>query len=315
MRLNAGKSDGCEVVTGALACGECGLEYSITGGILDALAFPDPVVEAARQAYRRSKVSQSGQSPEGLANRAHLDQGYLRDTEANFRQMLGDLEPSSGWALDIGAGTGWTTAGLARKGFLAVAVDISADNKLELACHHFGSGLYFDRVLADMNRLPFRDRSFTLTLSSAALHHSSDLNISLREISRTMVPGGRLELVNEPARGLLESWLPGRGGLEADEGVLENHHRFGCWMKSLKGAGFTGRVRFPESIASRLAERDFSRQHKFHRMAGMVAGLWGFGPARAVLKKLLFRPGMHLLGLPLCYSGRKSEESASCPSQ
>lgn len=308
LQLNGAGHDGREVVSGSVACRECGLEYKIADGILDALVFTDPTVKAARDAYRRSKSLQSERNPENLARRGHLDQGYLKDTEANFNQMLEGLEPSDGWALDIGAGTGWTTAGLARKGYQTVAVDISADHKLELARHHCVSGLFFERVLADMNHLPFRDGSFSLALSSAALHHSRDLGASLREICRTMVSGGRLELINEPVMGRLEPWLPGRGALEAEEGVLENHYSFASWMESLKAAGLGGRAKFPESIASRLASGDFSRSHKFYRIAKVVACLWSIRVARVILENTLFRPGMSLLGLPLCYSGRKMEE-------
>ncbi len=309
LQLKNAEHDGREVASGSVACRRCGLEYKIIDGILDALVFPDPTVAAAREAYRRSKSSRIERSPEDLARRGHLDREYLKDSEANFSQMLEGLGTSDGWALDIGAGTGWTTAGVARKGYRAVALDISADHKLELAKHHFGPGLYFDRVLADMNHLPFRDSSFSLAFSSASLHHSRDLRISLNEISRATALGGRLELINEPVLGILERFLPGRGHLEAEDGVLENHYSYSVWTKTLKGAGFDGRAKFPENIASRLASGDFSKRHKFFRIAKALAGLWSIQVARVLQKKVLFRPGMILLGLPLCYSGRKIRDS------
>ena len=59
-----------------------------------------------------------------------------------------------------------------------------------------GKGWY---VAADATRLPFRDGTFSHTISSEVLEHIAEDQLSLRELSRVMPPGGRL-IVTFPHR-------------------------------------------------------------------------------------------------------------------
>lgn len=62
-----------------------------------------------------------------------------------------------------------------------------------LACrtlkHTHGRGLY---VVADATRLPFRDGTFSHTVSSEVLEHIKEDRLALKELARVMRPGGRL---------------------------------------------------------------------------------------------------------------------------
>ncbi|MDI6739257.1 MAG: methyltransferase domain-containing protein [Candidatus Edwardsbacteria bacterium] len=310
--LSVRDRDDIEIVSGSVACRRCGLAYGIEAGILDALPVVDTAVAAARTAYRAAKASQRiGDLPPGqLALREHLDHTYRKDTEANFRDLIARLPTGTGWALDIGAGTCWTTAGLVGKGYAGVAIDISADNKLELGRHHFSDGIFFDRVLADVNRLPFRDAAFSLSFASAVLHHSRDLNRSLVEIARVVTAGGGLELINEPVKGLLEALQQKAGKLEAEDGVIEKQYGLTTWRRLLHEAGFDGIALFPANIRQRLAGNGFDRSHKFHGLTGPLSRINSSPWGRAILEELLFYPGLLLLGLPLIYSGKKRSPPA-----
>ncbi|MDQ7797315.1 MAG: methyltransferase domain-containing protein [Candidatus Edwardsbacteria bacterium] len=306
LHLIVKSKDDLEITKGLLSCRRCGLTYLIKDGVLNCLVFADPSISAARRAYRRSKEVLGDTPPEMLARRGHMNSAYRQDTEANCRELLFRLDPGQGWALDVGAGTCWTTAGLAGRGYRAVAIDISADNKLELGCQHFDKDVYFDRVLADVNQLPFNNEVFSLAFASAALHHSRDLDSSLAEISRTMASRARLEIINEPVRGLAEAFQKNTGQLEGPEGIVEKHYGISTWIGSLERSGFKGRCRFPANIRERLTADSFTGRHKFHYLAGFIAKLYKYQWAKFILERILFYFGMHLLGLPLIYSGEKT---------
>jgi SAM-dependent methyltransferase len=302
------KKDDLEVTQGSVTCRRCGLTYSIKDGILNCLVYSDSVVRAARRVYEKSKESlvKNDISPQKLAQREHLESNYRHDTVINFNELLLRLNAEQGWALDIGAGTCWTTAGLAGRGYRPVAIDISADNKLELGRQHFDKDIYFDRVLADVNHLPFRPEVFSLAFASAALHHSRNLDLSLSQIFRTMKSLGRLEIANEPVRGLAEAFQTNIGHLEGPDDVIEKHYGIRTWMKALERAGFAGRYLFPDNIRQRLATGGFIGRHKFYYLAGFTAKLYKFPWAKFILERILFYSGMHLFGLPLIYTGEKT---------
>lgn len=302
-KLESFKKDSWEVRQGRLRCLGCRNIYPIDNGILDCLTARHPWVESAQRSYRQSKVSNAQKwSPGQLARREHLEKTYTSDSRANFDQLIERLPKGKGWALDLGAGTGWTTSRLAALGYRSIALDISADNKLELGECFFDRNVYFDRILADMNRLPFKAGSLSLSSASAALHHSYNLKGAVSEISRTLAPGGRLELANEPVKGLVEAFLPKPG--DEDEDVKEASYSLSTWRNILSRSGFESRVYFPQSIQTRLENNDFNPRHKFFAVARAVSGL-----AR-LLPKLLFgsfslKLGHILLGLPLSLSARK----------
>lgn len=296
-----------EITQGSVTCRKCGLSYFIKDGILNCLVFSDPLVLAARRVYEKSKeiLDRSNISPQQLAKREHLESDYRYDTEANYREFLLRLGAGRDWALDIGAGTCWTTAGLAGRGYRAVAIDISADNKLELGRQHFNQDIYFDRALADVNHLPFRQEAFILAFASAALHHSRDLDLSLSQISRTMKSQGRLEIINEPVRGLAEAFQRNTGHLEGPDDVIEKHYGIRTWMKAMERAGFAGRYIFPDNIRLRLATGGFSGRHKFYYLAWFTTKIYKFQWTKIILERILFYFGMYLFGLPLIYTGEK----------
>jgi len=305
LRLVIKAKNQTEVIDGAVTCNACGMVYRVEEGILNALVFFDPAIAAARKIYKVSKGQQIEKSKSCLARREHLEENYRNDTEENYRQCLYQIESGKGWALDIGAGTGWTTAGLASKGYKAVAVDISADNKLDLGKYHFTEGIYFDRVLADVNRLPFSDEAFDLAFASAALHHSCSLGAALGEISRTVKRGAKLELINEPVKGLAEAFKENAGHLEGPEGIIEKHYGISTWLRELKKAGFSGNYIFPANIRRRLEMSGFTEKHKFYYLARIITRLYRIKLFQVLVEFFFFRYGMLLFGLPLIYSGIK----------
>lgn len=97
------------------------------------------------------------------------------------------LDPRPGErVLDVAAGTGVSTAELARSGARCVAVDFS------LGMLRVGARRGLPRVAADALRLPFADGSFDAVTISFGLRNIVDPNGALREMARVTRRGGRM---------------------------------------------------------------------------------------------------------------------------
>ena len=96
--------------------------------------------------------------------------------------------------LDLGAGTGLVTLALAPLANVT-ALDISRHMLERLDAHAVADGVAtVDLVAGDMRSLPFDDESFDVVVSNYAFHHLDNpgKELSLSEVRRVLVPGGRL---------------------------------------------------------------------------------------------------------------------------
>lgn len=92
--------------------------------------------------------------------------------------------------VDVGCGDGRHVREAARRGCFSVGVDYDA-TELRKARARLG-GAAVDLVVADASRLPFRDGAFEAAICTETLEHLRDDVGAMREIARTLVPGGRL---------------------------------------------------------------------------------------------------------------------------
>lgn len=130
---------------------------------------------------------------DGVAKRYDLTNTVLsfgqdRRWRRKTRDALG-LRPGQR-VLDVAAGTGVSTAELARSGAFAVASDFS------LGMLRAGIGRPDRRLLpfvaADALRLPFGDATFDAVTISFGLRNIVDVPAALAEFARVTKPGGRL---------------------------------------------------------------------------------------------------------------------------
>jgi demethylmenaquinone methyltransferase/2-methoxy-6-polyprenyl-1,4-benzoquinol methylase len=127
---------------------------------------------------------------DGVAERYDLTNTILsfgqdRSWRAATRRAL-DPRPGE-IVLDLAAGTGVSTAELARSGAYPVGVDIS------LGMLQTGRRARKVNLLAgDALRLPFRDGAFDAVTISFGLRNVQDTRAALRELARVTRPGGRL---------------------------------------------------------------------------------------------------------------------------
>ena len=90
--------------------------------------------------------------------------------------------------LDIAAGTGTSSAAIARTGAEVVALDFSAGMIAEGRRKHPG----IEFVQADAEKLPFGDASFDAVTISFGLRNVEHPQVALAEMLRVLRPGGRV---------------------------------------------------------------------------------------------------------------------------
>lgn len=238
-----------EVTEGILTCINCGFSTAITDGIVNLLFNLDPHTLNEYNLHIDSKKSIFDAE---LANRSledlERDWAYLKNESSKdygtevkkiFYNSIKDVDIKKNTIiLDLGAGTGWSTAYLAKMSDFCIAVDLCKPVKLELSKVFLQrDNVFFERIMANMMRLPFEDECFDLVTSVASLHHATNLIGAMREISRVLKVGGKLVLIGEPVVPL--------DFIGKDEGYIRekskgfNEHQYSAkdWFKACEIAG------------------------------------------------------------------------------
>lgn len=119
----------------------------------------------------------------------------LAETEARIAQVLARLKPLLPASrpvrvLEIGAAQGRGVISLLRRGFDAYGVEPwnEAIAIAELLARREGVPMRIREGVAE--KIPFEAGSFDLVLAFSVMEHVRDLDLSLREIARVLVPGG-----------------------------------------------------------------------------------------------------------------------------
>lgn len=152
------------------------------------------------------------------------------ESYARLRRAIDGAAPGS--VLDIGAGSGWLAADLARRGWDTAAVDVTVAGGDGLACarHHDADILL---VRADMNDLPFASSSVDLAVFNAALHYAASPADVLREAARAVRPGGAVAVLDSPVFDDVSS-----GELMVREFAAHVRRRHGIEPAAHEGRGF-----------------------------------------------------------------------------
>jgi len=98
-------------------------------------------------------------------------------------------------AADIGAGSGFVTEGLLRRGLRVIAVDRS-EAMLEEMRRKFGAGGAVEYRLGEAESLPLADGSVDYAFANMVLHHVESPPVAIREMARIVKPGGRLVITD-----------------------------------------------------------------------------------------------------------------------
>jgi SAM-dependent methyltransferase len=110
---------------------------------------------------------------------------YWRYRDAFFDEIV---PPPGKGTLDIGCGEGRVSRDLAARGHEVTGVDLSPT--LARYAREAGPGSVY--VSADAAALPFPDAAFDLAVAYNSIQNALDLDATVREAARVLIPGGRL---------------------------------------------------------------------------------------------------------------------------
>ncbi|GEM_PF-79694 len=98
-------------------------------------------------------------------------------------------------AADIGAGSGFITAGLIKEGLHVIAVDQSQSMLAQMR-HKFADEAGIDYRHGTAEALPIDDGVLDYAFANMYLHHVARPEAAIREMARTLKPGGRLVITD-----------------------------------------------------------------------------------------------------------------------
>lgn len=175
----------------------------------------NPDMQDRFQLDRRAVARAFGRAGPGYDAAARLQ----TEVRAELLDRLGHFALTPRVVLDAGAGTGATSAQLARRfpDAAVIALDL-AHGMLVQAGAHLGLrarlsggrfGQRFARLCGDVHRLPLAGGSVQLAVSNLMLQWSDDLDTALRELHRVLAPGALLTFSTfgpDTLRELREAW-------------------------------------------------------------------------------------------------------------
>ncbi|MCM8775170.1 MAG: methyltransferase domain-containing protein [Candidatus Omnitrophica bacterium] len=251
-----------EVREGKLRCRSCHRICDISSGILNVLgdALPEEIsLEKEHAESLGYLVTESGEKylinqetidrfrglflslPAGNGSRFFKSGGSFSNQAGNAERFFKTLESlqltGKERVLEVGASFGWGSWRFAQRGCEVIAVDIT-NYLLASNLYIEEDGSYFERVMADMNKLPFKNECCDLIFSHSAIHHCKNLERLFSEFYRLLRPGGRAVALHECAFGVFET-KSGKALQHAiQEGFNENAYTLSEWKKGARRGGF-----------------------------------------------------------------------------
>jgi SAM-dependent methyltransferase len=151
--------------------------------------------------------------------------GIFGVPEADVGMLPADLGGLD--AIELGCGTGYVSAWLARRGARPVGIDNSAAQLESARGFQAEFGLEFPLLHGNAEQVPYPDASFDLAISEYGASLWCDPYAWIPEAARLLRPGGRLRFLTNGA--LLAVCVPDEEGVPADERLRRPYlgmHRF-----------------------------------------------------------------------------------------
>ncbi len=123
-----------------------------------------------------------------------MRQGFYSDAVREKALAVADVQAGR-LAADIGAGTGFITAGLLSRGLRVIAVDQSEAMLAEVR-RKFGDRADVQCRLGEAEALPIATGTLDYAFANMYLHHVDSPPEAVREMARALKPGGRLVITD-----------------------------------------------------------------------------------------------------------------------
>lgn len=209
---------------------------------------PAPAAARNRDVWSAVNEQFTDAAAESMWAQPEISWGLFRIPETELG-LLGDVQGAS--IVELGCGTAYLSAWLARAGAHVVAVDLSPAQLATARRCQDRSGPRFPLVEGDGAAVPLRSGRFDLVVSEYGAAPWCEPGRWLREASRLLRPGGRLvfltnsvlvglcvpeheghatDRLQRPQRALFPVTWPGGG--------VEHHPGHGDWVRLLVDAGF-----------------------------------------------------------------------------
>jgi len=191
----------------------------------------------------------------GLGELAWADEeptwGIWSVPESELHVLPDDLEGKD--AIELGCGTAYVSAWLARRGARPVGIDLSRAQLATARRLQAEYGLEFPLIEGDAEQVPFPDASFDLAISEYGACLWADPYLWVPEAARLLRPGGRLiflttstlsilctgdEAGATAGRELVRDYFGMHRFEWPDEDSVEFHLGWGDWVRLLGANGF-----------------------------------------------------------------------------
>jgi len=255
--VSESESSSVEIRSGEVVCQKCNQSFPVENGILNMLHNPSETIQKEQKGHIQMDHHGIGVSFKNSIKIFKKEFLMLPegDNSANFKKMryfksvadessafydalkLVKLKPESR-ILDSGADVCWSTAKFTEMGHECCAIDI---NHHMIASDIFieGKNIYFERILADMNNLPFRKKTFDAVFTIGSLHHTEDLINTVKNFHKVLDDKGKLILINEPINSGVNPVTDSEfGGYDYELGINEHTYKITEYYKAAHEAGF-----------------------------------------------------------------------------
>ena len=240
-----------EIWEGHLTCTHCQTQYPIQNGLphlyVNDEKWASKAIEAAGWVthHKDLKIYDITDDPVDLKIPYYPEPPWV-NVARSFDITLKELNlTGEETILDLGAGRGWAAKHFAMRGCRVVALDVVPDENVGLGRGRAimdEAGVYFDRIIGDGENLPFFPESFDLVFCAAALHHSSNLPLLMKNIGRVLKGNGRLCAMNEPCLSIIDNEakvLARDAAPELGVGINETRPNIFQYDHALRQAGLT----------------------------------------------------------------------------
>jgi len=238
------------------------------------LSEPD-YVAANREAWTDSNREYTDAQADRAWRVGEITWGMFSTPESEVR-VLGDVDGLD--VIDLGCGTGYFSAWLARRGARPVGVDVTPAQLATARRLQAETGIEFPLIEASAEDVPLPDASFDLAFSEYGASIWCDPYVWLPEAWRLLRPGGRLVFlcnsplvilcaVDEPESTSETLQRPQRGlyKLTWADGCSEFHLGHGDMFRALQNAGF---------VVENLVELFASDDAETHEYYSFVSAEW-----------------------------------------